>query len=190
MKKENIRCKYIKKYRYKHIDDTDDLLKMDFSTKEKNEVWLTDITELKVKTKKLYLCPIMDLGGRKIISWKLQNNQKKEIITDQLQISFDKRKPKKGLIFHSDKGSQFTSKKMREILENNSHRQSISKGGCYGNAVMEGFFSILKKEIGSNFKSEEDCHMKVALWIDGYYNNKRKHGSLGYKTPNEADSAA
>lgn len=123
------------------------LLKQDFTSKKPNEKWLTDITQIPCKDGKLYIAPIFDCFGGEIISLAMDTNMKKELCIKALEAAFELRKPKSGVLVHSDAGSQYTSKAYREALGKHHAVQSMSDvGKCYDNARMESFFATLKKE--------------------------------------------
>jgi putative transposase len=166
----------------------EDLVERDFSADSENQLWLSDITYLWTWEGWLYLAAIMDVYNREIIGWTLGKSLTKDLVVTALQNALIKRNPRSGLIFHSDRGSQYACLKVRNILNARGIRQSMSgKGNCYDNAMMESFFSSLKKELvhKETFHSTDKAKYFVYDYIEIFYNRQRRHSSLNYKTPVE-----
>lgn len=163
------------------------ILQQKFQAEAPNMVWVSDVTYLSYNGIKYYLCIIMDLYSRKIISYKISRKCSTQLITKPFKQACQLRQPNLGLIFHSDRGSIYTSIAFRKLLHDKCMVQSLSKKGKpHDNAVSESFFSYFKKEelYRSKYKSEADFLRS----IDGYmqfYNSKRAHSSLQYKTPDK-----
>jgi len=165
---------------------SENLLNGNFQTTGLNQVWTSDITYIHTIEGWMYLAVILDIYNREVIGWALGQR----ITTELVQRAFTKavmnRKPGKGIILHSDRGSQYTSHKFRAILEHYGFRQSMSgKGNCYDNAITETFFSTFKKELIylEEFKTREKLMSSVFEFIEVYYNRQRLHSSLGYLSP-------
>ena len=176
----------------KHGDNGDctDYLNRKFSLKAPDLVWVSDITYLKAGGKWYHLCIIMDLFSRKVISWKLSAKANTGLVMDTFKRAFEKRGAPSGLMFHSDRGSQYTSFSFRQLLDSLNVVQSFSKKGCpFDNACCECFFKYLKKEETNRrtYHSFRELQLSVFEYIDGYYNSRRPHGTLGMLTPNEAE---
>ena len=176
----------------KHSDNGDctDHLNRNFSLKAPNLVWVSDITYLKVGGKWYNLCIIMDLFSRKVISWKLSAKANAELVMETFRKAYEKRGAPCGLMFHSDRGSQYTSFSFRQLLDSLNVVQSFSKKGCpFDNACCECFFKYLKKEEINRrvYHSFKELQLSVFEYIDGYYNARQPHGTLGMLTPNEAE---
>lgn len=169
-----------------------DLVKRNFSPERKNEIWVSDVTYLKKAEGWLYLCVITDLFSRKAVSWKVSERNDAELIVDAVRKGLDSRNPGRGMIFHSDRGSNYCSKEVRDLLKNNGIRKSCSrKGNCWDNAVSESFFGSLKRELECNvFYDLEDAEKELGDHIDVFYNEFRMHSSIGYVSPNEYERAA
>lgn len=153
-----------------------------------NQVWVTDITYIATKEGWLYLCMFLDLCSRKIIGWSMEDNMKASMVNRALRMAIKTRKPKKGLIVHSDCGGQFKAKSFRSILWNNKIRQSMTHAGnCYDNATAESFFGTLKNELirGVKFETRESAKAAIFEYIESFYNRARLHSSLGYNSPME-----
>ena len=167
-----------------------DKLKMEFSASAPNQVWVSDVTYFKLNNKVYYICAIIDLYSRKAIAYKISLKHSTQLITSTFRAAYKDRKPTKGLIFHSDRGPQYTSHAFQKVLSSLGVEQSFSPSGkpCH-NAVMESFFSTLKKEelYRRNYHSVEEFKSYVEKYI-GFYNMERPHHTLGYKTPNAYES--
>ena len=126
--------------------DYKNLLKRKFKQSAPNQIWVSDITYIRVGQKWAYLCVIIDLFSRKVISWKISFKADAELVISTFKKAYIKRNSPKGLIFHSDRGTQYTSKDFRKLLDDFDVVQSFSGRGCpYDNAVAESFFKYLKK---------------------------------------------
>ena len=162
------------------------LLKQKFRVCEPNKAWVSDITYIKLASGWLYLCVILDLFSRKIVGWSLADHMRTEMVIEALDRAARQNKPKKGLIFHSDKGSQYASYQFRDVLNKYGFISSMSRtGNCYDNAVAESFFGSLKTE--EVYKNEYfnifETRRNIFEYIDVFYNRHRKHSYLGYKSP-------
>lgn len=168
-----------------------DMLKMNFSTNAPNQVWVSDITYFRVNNGTRYICVIIDLFSRKVIAYKTSQKQSTQLVTSTFKQAYQIRQPKKDLIFHSDRGSQYISYAFRKSLITLNVTQSFSPSNSpYHNAVMESFFSNLKKEqlYRLNPGSIREFNISVDDYIDKY-NNERPHSTLQYMTPNTFEEA-
>lgn len=158
-----------------------------FNPKTENQIWSTDITYLKTRQGWVYLAIVMDLYSRKIVGWSMDRRMKTGLITRALEQAYILRDPPKGLLHHSDRGSQYASHAYRKQLEDYKMISSMSgKGNCYDNAIVERFFGSLKHEwlINIIHLTRGGMIRDVNNYIR-YYNGTRLHSTLGYKTPNE-----
>ena len=156
--------------------------------KAPDQVWLSDITYLWTRQGWLYVCAVLDLFTRKIVGWAIAGHMTRELVLDALRMAYAKRKPGRGLIFHSDRGSQYASAEVRRWLAERGIRQSMSgTGNCYDNAPMESFWHSLKVEEthGQDFATRAQAQHCVFAYIEGWYNTTRMHSSLGYKSPTQ-----
>jgi len=166
-------------------------LRQEFNQKAPNLVWASDFTYIKVNGVFFYLCIIMDLFSRKIIGWNLSNKHDVNLTISAFRKAYQSRDAHYGLIFHSDRGSEYTAFSFRQLLDSLNVVQSFSKKGYpFDNACCESFFKFLKKERTNRrtYRNLEDLRLDIFDYIEGFYNNKRPHGSLGYLTPNEVEA--
>lgn len=163
----------------------DNVLAQDFAVTTPNAVWLTDITYIRVGGKWCYVAAVLDLGRRKLVGWSIGNRPTAHLAVQALHMAIEKEKPKAGLIHHSDRGSQYTSKEYRALLEKNKMIGSMSrKGNPYDNAPMESFFRLLKVEYvyKKYFATLEQAASSLQSWFV-YYNTRRRHSALGGISP-------
>jgi putative transposase len=157
-----------------------------FKAEEPNRVWFGDVTFIATRTGWLYLAVMLDLYSRKVIGWSMSEQNNKELVINALDMAIVARKPTASVIHHTDQGSIYASEEYMGKLRSNNMIQSMSrKGDCYDNAVAESFFSTLKNELvlGNVYKSREEARGEIFNYIEIFYNRKRIHQSLGYKTP-------
>ena len=162
------------------------LLNQQFGERGKNRVWLSDITYVRVNGTWNYLAAVMDLGRRKIVGWSLSANPTAALACSALRLACVRERFDEGLIHHSDRGCQYTSKAYRKLLDSNNITGSMSRVGTpYDNAPMESFFQTLKTEClyKHSFSSAEQLNQRLRQWIDVYYNRYRLLSALGYKSP-------
>jgi putative transposase len=152
-----------------------------------NEVWAGDLTFIRTSTGWLYLAVIIDLCSRRIIGWALADHMRAELVVSALQKALDARQNRSaGLIFHSDRGSQYGSRAFRSLLGSNRMRQSMSaRANPYHNAWSESVIGRLKAEMLQDgcFDTHADARTEIFAYIDGYYNTRRRHSSIGYTAP-------
>ncbi|MEK3834671.1 IS3 family transposase [Paenibacillus sp. FSL R7-0128] len=162
-------------------------LNQEFKVLKPNTVWVTDITYIPCRGGRLYLASVMDLCTREIVGWRLYNHMETSLVLDALQAAYTAKRPGEGLLHHSDRGSQYTSKEYVDQLKTYHMKSSMSrKGNCYDNACIESWHSILKKELiycNPRFKNPEQAYDAIFQYIEFYYNRKRMHSSLGYLSP-------
>ena len=168
----------------------DNILNRDFNTTNINQKWAGDITYIPTREGWLYLSVIIDLHSRAIIGWAMSTRINKQLVCDALLMALFNRKFPKKVIIHSDRGSQYCSKKYRSIITNNKLIGSMSRlGNCWDNAISESFFHTLKVElINQNcYLTKEEAKSSIFQYIEGYYNKKRIHSSIDYRTPVEVE---
>jgi len=163
------------------------LLDRDFATERPDMAWVSDITYLWTRQGWMYLAIIVDLYSRKVVGWSLAERMTAALVCNALDAAVRLRRPEPGLIFHSDRGSQYASAAFRRRLWRYQMRQSMSrKGNCWDNAVAESFFATFKKELVRNrvFESRAHARSDTFEYIEVFYNRQRAHSLLGYATPN------
>jgi len=151
-----------------------------------NQVWVGDITYIPTREGFLYLATVLDLGSRRCVGWAMRNTMEGELVTSALRMAREARHPAPGLIFHSDRGSQYASEAYRTELTAHGMLASMSgKGDCYDNAVAESFFATLEFELimKHDWHSREEARRSIFRYIETWYNRKRRHSSLGYVSP-------
>jgi putative transposase len=157
-----------------------------------NRAWVSDITYLGTMEGWLYLGVVMDLASRRIVGWSLSDRLHADLVCRALQMAYWHRKPGPGLIMHSDRGSQYASDRYRKLLADYRMLQSMSrKGDCWDNAPMESFFKTLKVERIHQVRYQTRAHARLDVmdWIEGFYNQRRVHSSIGYRIPAHVDSS-
>lgn len=167
------------------------LLKDHGQAKGLDEVWVTDITYIRINTGFIYLSVILDLCSRKAIGWAIHRRINAELVVAALQMAIERRKPDVGCIHHSDQGVQYACKEYITLLEEWKFRISMSRrGNPYDNAAMESFFKTLKYEevYLLQYETFDDVLRRLPHFIEEVYNNKRLHSSLDYLTPSEFEA--
>lgn len=171
-----------------HPTNAPDLIERNFTAEAPNEKWVGDITYIRTASGWVYLATVIDLHSRKIVGWSIADHMKTSLVTDALAMAITHRTPPPGVVFHSDRGTQYTSTEFANFCAKHNIRRSLGRTGiCYDNAVAESFFATLKKELihtrpWRNLKTVTNA---VFTWIEEYYNRQRRHSYLGYLTPHE-----
>ncbi len=156
-----------------------------------NRAWTADITYVATGEGWLYLAAVMDLASRKIVGWSMSDRMKADLVCEALRSAYGRRRPTRGLIIHSDRGSQYASKEYRRLIKDYGMIPSMSrKGNCWDNAPMESFFKTLKVEriYQTRYESRQQARLDIVDWIEGFYNRQRLHSSIGHRTPVQAES--
>lgn len=163
-----------------------DHVKQRFRTKRKNEIWVGDITYIKTSVGWVYLAVVIDLYNREVIGYDISKHIDTELVKRALSNAIARQGTREGLIFHSDRGCQYSSKGYREMLEKNSIISSMSRPGCpYDNSCSESFFATIKKEriYRRKYATMEEVRRDLFQYIEIFYNRKRMHSVLGYMSP-------
>lgn len=161
-----------------------------FQVDAPNRTWISDVTCFKVKGKYLYVCVILDLFSRKVVAHRVSPGNSTYLITSTFRQAFQNRSAPQQLMFHSDQGTQYTSNTFRKLLRMNKVVQSFSKSGCpHDNAVAESFFASMKREeiYRTQYKSERQFMESIDNYVE-FYNDRRPHRTLNYKTPNKFEA--
>lgn len=164
------------------------LLARQFNVKEPNRFWASDITYIHTRQGLLYLAVVMDLYSRKIVGWAMDSRMSRHLTIEALKMALQMRKPSSGLVHHSDRGAQYACDDYRELLLNYGIECSMSaSGNCYDNAVVESFFGMLKRERIRRYRylTRREAEVDIFDYIECFYNRKRRHGYLGYISPNQ-----
>lgn len=167
---------------------SENLVKEKFEIKEINKLWCADITELRAyRGLKVYVSGIIDVGARKIVGWSIATHSRQEIVHEAIKMAYGRCKPEKGLIFHCDRGSQYTSNRTKEILDEFKMVSSMSRPGSpTDNQAIETFWKTMKTEMDDISQMKFDEAKKTIIkYIECFYNSERLHTSLEYRTPNE-----
>lgn len=191
MKKNGIKAKTKKNFRVTTDSNhsykvTANLLNRNFKVNEKNRVWVGDITYIWTNEGWLYLSTVIDLYSRKVIAWSVDKRMSKSLVLTSIEEAFSKRNPPPGLIFHSDRGSQYASDDFKSILQTYKAQQSMSrKGDCWDNAVAESFFKTIKRELiyWEKFKTRKEAELRIFEYIEIIYNRHRLHSTINYMSP-------
>lgn len=165
-----------------------DLIGRDFTAAEANTRWCGDVTYIKTWNGWVYLATVIDLHSRAVVGYAVDTHMRTDLIEAALLMAIKHRQPPAGVIFHSDRGCQYTSKQFDRFCARNGVRRSLGRTGiCYDNAVSESFFATYKKELIHPRPWPSLDHVKRATfdWIENYYNTIRRHSTLGYLTPRE-----
>jgi len=184
-------CKQTKKYKAttdsKHtLPVADNLLNQQFKAEAPNKVWVTDITYIPTEEGWLYLAGHKDIFNGEIVGYAMGQRITKNLISESLFRAVAAKRPAKGLIHHSDRGSQYCSGNYRKLLEQFAMTASMSrKGNCYDNAPMESFWGTLKQELVHHrkYRSRQEAMREISEYIEVFYNRQRRQKRLGYLSP-------
>jgi len=169
----------------------DDLVKRDFSADDVNELWLTDITEHGTDEGKLYLCAVKDVFSGRIVGYSMSDRMKACLAVNALDNAVSRRRDAAGCIVHSDRGSQFRSRKFVHALNRHHLIGSMGQGGAAGdNAAMESFFALLQKNVldRKRWRTREELRIAIITWIERTYHRRRRQARLGRLTPIEYET--
>ena len=161
-------------------------LERQFAVTQPDQVWCGDITFIWTGNRWAYLALVMDLFARKPVGWAMSNSPDTRLTAKALTMAFESRGRPKGVMFHSDQGSTYTSRNYRQLLWRYQIEQSMSRrGNCHDNAVAESFFQLLKRERIKKriYSTREEARTDVFNYIEMFYNVKRKHGSNNLLSP-------
>jgi len=194
MKSLNLIPKMRKKFKLNTTDSNHNLpiapniLDRNFNSNLTDTKYVGDITYIHTAEGWLYLATVIDLFSRKVVGWSMDDNMRVSLVNDALEMAIKRRKPKDGLIWHTDRGSQYASHAHRNLLKENGIVQSMSrKGNCWDNAVAESFFHSLKTEFTNHemFETRAKANEMIFEYIEVFYNRERMHSSNNYLSPVE-----
>jgi transposase InsO family protein len=198
MRDNDIRAKTARRFRVQTTDShhdlpvADNLLDRQFNPSEANEAWVADITYIPTREGWLYLAAVEDLYSRRVVGWSLADHMESRLVVDALELAVQRRLPDEGLLAHSDRGSQYASEHYQRLLGKHGITCSMSRrADCWDNAPMESFFASLKKELvhGADFATKAEARAAIVEYIEVFYNNQRRHSSLGYVSPAEYEQS-
>jgi putative transposase len=190
MRQDGLKARARKRYKNTTMSDHDqpvaaNLLARQFVAQAPNQRWVGDTTEFVIgQSGKLYLAAILDLYSRFIVGWAVSAVNDRHLTLKALQMALKRRCPEAGLLHHSDQGCTYASEDYQAVLQAHGIICSMSRrGNCYDNAVMESFFSTLKSELTERFDSNGEAKMELFDYIEVFYNQKRRHSTLGQVSP-------
>jgi len=193
MREAGVQAKQRKKYKVttnsNHKQPVyDNLVERQFDVPQTDQVYAADITYVWTREGWLYLAVVIDLCSRKVVGWSMSSRMKAQLVCDALKMAIWQRRPKAGLIHHSDRGSQYASRDFRRLLKAHGIKGSMSrKGDCWDNAVVESFFGSLKQERVQwrSYQTRYEAQQDILNYISMFYNSHRLHSYLGYTSPND-----
>jgi transposase InsO family protein len=193
MRKAGLRSKIRRKYKVTtdskhHFPVAANRLERNFSADAADKVWVSDITYLATGSGWLYLTVIIDLFSRMVVGWALSSSLGHEMVVTALKRAIRRRRPGKGLVFHSDRGVQYACSDFRKELNKHKCIQSMSrKGDCWDNAVAESFFGTMKTELvyHERYEGHQDTLQSIFEYIEVFYNRQRRHSTLQYLCPSD-----
>ncbi len=198
MKKAGVSYSYTYKKKFKQTTDSNhklpvakNLLDRKFNVDKPNTVWCAGITYLWTHEGWLYLAIVIDLHSRKAVGWAMHKHMKVSLVKEALAMAYFHRRPSKGLLHHSDRGSQYAAHEYQDQLKQYGMTCSMSrKGDCWDNAVVESFFHSLKVECTheKRYASREETRTDIIDYIEMFYNSYRLHSTLGYQSPNDFEN--
>lgn len=198
MRDNDVRAKTARKFRVRTTDSNhglpvaDNLLDRQFNPSQANEAWTADVTYIPTREGWLYLAAVEDLYSRRVVGCAMAEHMESRLAVDALELAVRRRLPGEGLLSHSDRGSQYASEHYQRLLARHGIRCSMSrKADCWDNAPMESFFASLKKELvhDADFATRSEARAAIFEYIEVFYNNQRRHSSLGYVSPAEYEQS-
>jgi transposase InsO family protein len=199
MREAGIAAKTARKFRCTTTDSDHDLpvaenlLDRQFDAAAPNESWVADITYIPTREGWLYLAAVEDLYSRRVVGWAMDEHMESRLVVDALAMAVQRRLPDEGLLAHSDRGSQYASEHYQRLLAKHGIQCSMSRrADCWDNAPMESFFASLKKELvhDADFATRLEARAAIFEYIEVFYNNQRRHSSLGYVSPAEYEQSS
>lgn len=180
-------------YARRHKNTAPDRLRRQFQIERPNHCWVGDVTFISTRQGWLYLAVLIDLHSRKVVGWAMSDRNDEPLVSAALRMAITHRQPAAGLIHHTDRGVLYSSGNYRRLMATHGLLPSMSRhGDCYDNACAESFFSTLKNELvhGETFATHDAARVAIVSYIEGFYNRKRLHQTLGYRTPVVVDDEA
>lgn len=193
LRRQGLRAKAARKFKATtnsnhSLPVAENLLQQDFTAQRPNQVWVGDITYIATDEGWLYLAVVLDLFSRKVVGWSMSDRMTATLVCDALRMALFRRKRPRGVIMHTDRGSQYCSREHRALLDQHGLVASMSaRGNCYDNAAMESWNHSLKVEAihGERFATRSEAKAQVFEYIEVDYNRDRLHSTLGYVSPEQ-----
>lgn len=193
MRENGLRVKTTRKFKVTTNSDhkrpvPDNLVKRQFSAEAPNRLWTGDITYIATAQGWLYLAVVLDVFSRRIVGWSMNKRMTDDLVIAAFTNATVRRRPTSKFVFHTDRGSQYCSKRFRAVVEKAGGIQSMSGTGCcYDNAITESFFSTLKRELvyHCSFMTRQEAQSRIFRYIEGFYNRRRIHSAIGYFSPQQ-----
>jgi putative transposase len=192
MKQHQLRSRLKRRFKLRTTDSNHDhpiapnTLNRRFARSRPDQAWCADLTYIPTDQGWLYLSAVIDLCSRKIVGWNLATHLGAAPTLDALKMALEKRRPKAGLLHHSDRGVQYACQEYRHLLQSHGIQSSMSRSGnCYDNAVMESFFKTLKTELiyHEHYTTHHEAQQSLYQYIEIFYNRQRLHSALDYQSP-------
>lgn len=191
MKQHGLRVKNTRRFKVTTNSDhkrpvAPNLVQRNFSAEAPNRLWTGDITYIWTAEGWLYLAVILDVFSRRIVGWSMDRRMTDSLVVTAFKNTLVRRRPRPGLIFHTDRGSQYCSKRFQALVKGAGGLQSMSGTGCcYDNAITESFFGTLKRELvhHCSFRTRTEAQSQIFRYIEVFYNRRRLHSALGYQAP-------
>jgi len=192
MKQHQLRSRLKRRFKLRTTDSNHshpiapNVLNRQFAKARPNQAWCADLTYIPTDQGWLYLSAVIDLCSRKIVGWNLADHLGAAPTLDALKKALQQRKPKAGLLHHSDRGVQYACQEYRQLLQSHGIQPSMSRSGnCYDNAVMESFFKTLKTELiyHEHYTTPQEAQQSLYHYIEIFYNRQRLHSALDYQSP-------
>jgi transposase InsO family protein len=164
------------------------LVKREFTAEAADRLWTGDITYIWTAEGWLYLAVVLDVFSRRIVGWSMNRRMTDDLVVAAFRNALTRRRPAPGFVFHTDRGSQYCSKRFRSLVKGAGGVQSMSATGCcYDNAITESFFGTLKRELvhHCSFTTRQEAQSRIFRYIEGFYNRKRRHSAIGYLSPEQ-----
>jgi putative transposase len=196
MREGGIKARARRRYKCSTMSEHDqpvaaNVLARNFTASAPNQVWVGDATELYVPGGKLYLVSVLDLFSRMLVGWAVSAVNDRHLAMRALEMAVKRRCPGAGLLHHTDRGSPYASEAYQRQLTLHGIKCSMSRrGNCIDNAAMESWHSTLKAELGERFESHSEARQKLFDYIEVFYNQQRRHSTLGYLSPAEYERVA
>ncbi|MEZ4600152.1 MAG: IS3 family transposase [Syntrophotaleaceae bacterium] len=162
------------------------LVQREFCADGPDRLWTGDITYIWTNEGWMYLAVVLEVFSRRIVGWSMNRRMTDDLVIAAFKNALVRRRPRPGFVFHTDRGSQYCSKRFRALVKGAGGLQSMSATGCcYDNAITESFFGTLKRELihHVSFLTRQQAQSRIFRYIEGFYNRKRRHSAIGYLSP-------